>query len=68
MINEIGVLVIGIQRFTKHQEIGETLVFSVRSSHVVNPSDFMFNAYRALASIIRPASGLHDIVIIKNTD
>ena len=53
---------------TVHQEIGETLVFPVRSDHVMDPGDFMFNTYRALASINRPASGLQVIVIIRDTD
>ena len=51
-----------------HQEIGETLVFPVKSDHVMDPWDFMFNTYKALASITRPASGLQGIVIIWNTD
>ena len=51
-----------------HQEIGETLVFPVRSDHVMDLWDFMFNTYKALASITRPASGLQGIVIIWNTD
>ena len=45
-----------------HQEIVETLVFPVRSDHVMDPWDLMFNTYKALASIIRPASGLQGIV------
>ena len=51
-----------------HQEIVETLVFPVRSDHVMDPWGLMFNTYKALASIIRPASGLQGIVIIRNTD
>ena len=34
----------------------------------MDPQDFMFNTYRALASITRLASGLQGIVIIRNTD
>ena len=41
-----------------HREIGEALVFPVRSDHVVDPWDFVINTYITLTSIIMLVSCL----------